>query len=50
MFEQDIKQVFDAKTGKYIGYIIQGKQFVNDEEQEAEPETPTADPNQLTLF
>lgn len=51
LFSEDIKQVFNAKTGKYIGYIKDGLQIIEEEGHEIQPpEEPQKNPDQLSLF
>lgn len=52
MFAGELKQVFNAKTGKHIGYIYEGKEIITDEEPEPEFLQPDEKPNpsQLSLF
>jgi hypothetical protein len=49
LFTDEIKQVFCAKTGKWVG-TLQNKQYnlVPDEIENQEPEK--ANPNQISLF
>lgn len=50
LFIDDAKQVFHAKTGKWLGTIKPGEElnFEPAPEEEAEPEK--INPNQLSLF
>lgn len=51
LFADDLKQVFSAKTGKYLGVIATGQE-INFEEQVEALEQPKehTNPNQLNLF
>lgn len=51
MYSEEITQVFDAKTGRYIGYIKNGVQVITDEPP-AEDQTQeiNTNPQQLKLF
>lgn len=53
LFAKEIKQVFNAKTGAYIGYIIDGEQIITEpptEEPIPDEPTPPPNPDQLSLF
>lgn len=50
LFTETYKQVFCAKTGKYIGVIDESQLRLFEEPEEKPEEKPQADPNQLPLF
>jgi len=50
LFEEDIKQVFNAKTGQYIGYIKDGQQVIAEQPEETQPDQEKKNPDQLELF
>jgi hypothetical protein len=49
LFTNDLKQVFSAKSGKWIGTIREGPQITEQEEQEIK-EVEKENINQLKLF
>ncbi len=50
MFIEQAKQVFNAKTGKWIGTITPGNELNFEPEIEQEQEPEIKNPNQLQLF
>lgn len=51
-YGSNTKQVFSAKTGKWLGTIQQGQElnFEPQDEPEQQPEPEIKNPNQLDLF
>jgi hypothetical protein len=49
LFSDDLKQVFSAKSGKWLGTIREGQEITEQEEQEIK-ETEKENINQLKLF
>jgi len=52
LFEADITQVFDKKTGNYLGFIRNGQEQLMDEPEDPqqEKEDGNSDPAQLSIF
>lgn len=53
LFKADTKQVFDSKTGKFVGYLSNQMTmvFAAPEVEPEQPEIlPPANPNQISLF
>lgn len=52
LFEDDIKQVFHAKTGKHIGYIRNGIEIITEEDPEPDflPQDEKPNSSQLSMF
>lgn len=52
LFASGVQQVFDARTGKYIGVLQDGKEILFNEQDEPEikPEPEIINPKQIKLF
>lgn len=52
LFNQDCKEVFNAKNGKWIGSLKEGQtlEMLQYEIEQIKEEKPFLDPNQISLF